>query len=340
MSHPSDAAGQSPAPPAPPRTDHPSHLSDDDLVHRVRQLVRASNEVTADLVVHLAEVDARKLFADQAYSSMFAWCVGELGLSEKATYKRIAAARHARRFPRLADELARGRLHLSGIVLIGPHLTETNAGELIEAACGKSCQRIEQLLADRSPRPDAPTRIRKLPAPARPAPPVSGAPPPAVTAPPPPITSTADPPAEPAGPALRQERQDRIEPLGAARYKVQFTASQELVDKLKQAQALLSHRVPDGDLSQVLDQALSLLNERLLKERFAIGADGGSEHDDVAGDPSSAPVSRFGGSRHIPNAIKREVVRRDGLRCTFVDSDGRRCEQTHFLEFHHRVPWG
>ena len=72
--------------------DHPSRLSDDDLVHRVRQLVCASNEVTADLVVHLGEVDIRKLFADQAYSSMFAWCVGELGLSEKATYKRITAA--------------------------------------------------------------------------------------------------------------------------------------------------------------------------------------------------------------------------------------------------------
>lgn len=202
--------------------DHPSRLSDDDLVHRVRQLVCASNEVTADLVVHLGEVDIRKLFADQAYSSMFAWCVGELGLSEKATYKRITAARHARRFPRLAEELSRGMLHLSGIVLIGPHLTDANADELIEAVRGKSCQRIEQYLADRSPRPAPPARIRKLPAPARPtspapAAPPPAAPPPAAMAPAPPTAPTTDPPAAPAGPAPRQQPQDRIEPLGAAR---------------------------------------------------------------------------------------------------------------------------
>ena len=152
--------------------------------------------------------------------------------------------------------------------------------------------------------------------------------------------------------------------LRAAPYKVQFTASRELVDKLKQAQALLSHRIPDGDLTQVLAQALTLLNECLLKKRFALRSVedtdncGQAETTTVpaastppaasiapaastppAASPPVASTTSSGRSRHIPNAIKREVAGRDGLRCAFVDADGHRCEETRFLEFHHRHPW-
>jgi hypothetical protein len=70
-------------------------------------------------------------------------------------------------------------------------------------------------------------------------------------------------PAAPAG------SRARVAPLGEARYKVQFTANQSWLDKLRQAQALLSHRVPDGDVAEVLERGLTLLCERLMKERFA-----------------------------------------------------------------------
>ena len=40
-------------------------------------------------------------------------------------------------------------------------------------------------------------------------------------------------------------------------------------------------------------------------------------------------------SRHIPDAIKREVYERDGGRCTFTDEHGGRCGETGALEFDH-----
>jgi 5-methylcytosine-specific restriction endonuclease McrA len=44
-------------------------------------------------------------------------------------------------------------------------------------------------------------------------------------------------------------------------------------------------------------------------------------------------------SRHIPNAVKREVWRRDRRQCAFVSADGRRCGERAFLELHHVHPY-
>ena len=38
------------------------------------------------------------------------------------------------------------------------------------------------------------------------------------------------------------------------------TASQELHDKLRQAQDLLRHRIPNGDLAGIVERALDLLS--------------------------------------------------------------------------------
>ena len=45
-------------------------------------------------------------------------------------------------------------------------------------------------------------------------------------------------------------------------------------------------------------------------------------------------------SRYIPTSVRREIYERDGHRCTFQSSDGKRCSETRFLEFDHVItPW-
>ena len=58
-------------------------------------------------------------------------------------------------------------------------------------------------------------------------------------------------------------------PLSPARYKVQFTASAELHDKLERLQALMRSEVPDGDLSLIIEQAVTEKLERLEAKRYA-----------------------------------------------------------------------
>ena len=131
-------------------------LSNADLLDRLNQLVASDNDLTAQLVAHIGEVDARKLYTGAACPSMFSYCTDRLGLSESAAYKRIAAARAARFHPILLDALSAGRLHLTAIAMIARHLTDDNHQELIDAASGLSKRALERLLAGRSPKPDAP----------------------------------------------------------------------------------------------------------------------------------------------------------------------------------------
>jgi hypothetical protein len=141
-----------------------THLSDQTLLAELAVLVTADRHTTAALLAHLAEVDARALYLPAACSSMHGYCVRVLHLAEDVAFKRIRAARAARRFPRIFSAIADGRLHVSGVVLLAPHLTDDNADELLAAAEHKSKAELEILLARRCPRPDVPTQLEPAPA--------------------------------------------------------------------------------------------------------------------------------------------------------------------------------
>src|SRR5262245_43626824 len=104
----------------------PTHLSDADLLSALIRCAADERGSTARLVTHLAEVDRRELHRASGYGSLFAYCCGELKLSEGATYNRIEAARTARRFPVVLDRLADGSLTLANLRLLSRHLTAEN----------------------------------------------------------------------------------------------------------------------------------------------------------------------------------------------------------------------
>jgi hypothetical protein len=133
------------------------------LLDRLAELMRQSRRVEADIVAHMAEVEERRVFAREAFPSMFAYCMDVLHLSEAEAYLRIAAARASRKHPILLTMLADGRLHLTGIALLAPHLTCENRDGLLERATHRSKLQIEKLIAEIAPRPDVPVMVRKLP---------------------------------------------------------------------------------------------------------------------------------------------------------------------------------
>jgi len=79
------------------KIDELKSLSDDELLHRVSDSLAQSRRVEWVLVAHIAEVDARRLFARETWPSMIQYCIGALHLSEGEGYRRIAAARMSRR---------------------------------------------------------------------------------------------------------------------------------------------------------------------------------------------------------------------------------------------------
>jgi hypothetical protein len=165
---------------------------------------------------------------------------------EAEAYLRITAGRAAREHPVLLAMLADGRLHLSGIAKLAPHLAPENRDELLRRACHRSKREIEVLLAELFPRPDVPTLVRKLPVrrPSAPAP-----------------TAPSEPQLRPNGVAQPRVPAPApvflVEPLAPARYKVQFTASAELQDKLERLRSLTRSQVPDGDLATIIERSAS-----------------------------------------------------------------------------------
>ncbi len=295
----------------------PADLSDQDLLARTLQLAAEERQATALLIAHLAELDARRLYLAEGYSSLFAYCTQVLQLSEHAAYGRIETARAARRFPLLLEMLGEGSVTLTTVGLLAPHLTAENHGDLLDRARGKSKRAVEELIAELHPEPIVPAVVRRLPAAGRhpaSAPLLNGAR--AGSPAPSPAPLAAPPPGQPA----------TVAPLAPARYKVQFTARAETYAKLRLAQDLLRHQIPDGDLDQILSRALTALLEDLARQKFAATGRPRGGHP-------AAP-----GARHIPAEVKRAVWLRDGGRCAFVGASGRRCTATGFLEFHHVQP--
>lgn len=138
-------------------------LSDDALTERLRDVARLEFGATAQLVAHLAEFDARRLYLRAGCASLYIYCTSELHLSEHAAYGRISAARSARRWPLILDYLADGRVTLTAIVLLGPHLSGPNHRELLDAVTHRPRRWIEEWLAERRPAPPVDDRIRRLP---------------------------------------------------------------------------------------------------------------------------------------------------------------------------------
>jgi len=139
-----------------------SHLSDQTLLRDLAALVQRDRVTTAELLAHIAEVDARRLWAPAGHPSMQAYCVEELHLSEDSARRRIHAANTARRVPAMLPALADGRLNLSAVIQLAPWISPQNAAELIGAARHKTKSEIEQLIADRFPRLDVPSTLQAI----------------------------------------------------------------------------------------------------------------------------------------------------------------------------------
>ena len=272
---------------------------------------------TADFLRLIAEFDALRLYAPAGYSSMHAFCVGELHMCEESAYKRIQSARAARRFPQLLAALAEGRLHLSAVFLLAPHLTPENVDELVTSATHKTIRAIRDLITRRLVGPEPSLGLMARPGAVVA---IEGADSGAVRSTPQLETFPVRPKPSKVGQSLVAQWVDPT-----LRADVHCTVDRQRLD---QARALLSHCIPSGDLGQVFDRALAAVIREEEKRKFASTTR-----------PRGRGARRSStNERHIPAHLRREVWAHDGGRCTFVGANGHRCGERRFLEFDHVRP--
>ena len=299
-------------------------MTNDALIAETKRVAELERRSTAQLLTLLIESERRALHLTLGYSSMFSYCTRGLLLSEQAAFKRITAARAAKRYPVILRRLADGELTLSSVRILAPHLTEENADSLLEAARRKSSREVEQLIATAHPQPDIPPSIRSLPVPTAAHATCQTHVPGLLDVEPgdAPLSSPVSMLPSPPDTVARA----MVAPIAPRRYLLRVTVGQETHDKLQRTRALLRHTVPDGDLAVILDRALTLLLREAERTKWAATA-------------HPRPSRRASGrSRYVPASIRRAVWLRDAGCCAFVGPDGR-CSESGFLEFHHVVPF-
>ena len=333
-----------------------SGLSDRDLLCRVKALVQKERATTLEILVHLNEVERRKLHLSLGYPSLFEYCTRHLGYSSSAAGRRIHAARCVRDFPEVYGLLEKNDVTLITVSLVASILNKTNKDDLLGRIRRRSQREVEAIVAAYRP----PVKFRDL------ARPVCVA----VTEPQHkapvnsgqlcPITPSAGSEISPnvaASTAGGQSRTTReaVE-FGSSgmniqtvlpqhpsvrlerRLLIQFLASPAFMRKFEEARSLLSNT--PGKLSYetvletALDEFLAHHSPRRKRER--------REKRKRVPKPQrqlKKPVIQAERPRRIPAAIRDAVFTRDKGRCTFKGATGEHCDSTRALQIDHIVPF-
>ena len=127
-------------------------VSDSRLLSRTRKLSERERETVLSILVHLIEIDRRRLYLPLGYSSLFDLCQKELKYSESVAGRRIAVVRCIRRFPRAYRALSSGKVNMTNLARIAGIMTDENEKELLRSIVGATNKQVDHLVGRHRPR--------------------------------------------------------------------------------------------------------------------------------------------------------------------------------------------
>src|ERR1700686_632901 len=276
------------------------------------RLVRRERHLAVQFVVELAGFAKRELYRELGYTSLFYYCVRQLGLSKSSAFRRSEAARLIARFPVIADRLAQGRLSIRALVELRGGLTEEKHAGVLTRAEGRSQEEAQLLAVEYRPKPVPRDVVRALPMPPGASAPSSpaGSSPAGSSAPSAQPAPLGGGDLVPAGTRVPPLPPEVVKPLTPELRRLNVTVTADFIDELEQVRVALSHQCPDGNFEQVVREAFKLVLERDRKRKALTDRPR----------PQSEPGEN---DRYIPAAVKRTVWERDQGRCTWLMGDGK-----------------
>lgn len=91
------------------------YLTDQQLLNDTKTLVKEERKATAALLHYLKEIEARKLYSELRYPSLFKYLIEELGYSAAAAMRRIEASKLLAEIPELQSKIEEGTITLTNI---------------------------------------------------------------------------------------------------------------------------------------------------------------------------------------------------------------------------------
>lgn len=147
------------------------HLTDGQLQLDIKKLVQNERTLLTQILYHLKEIEARKLFSSFGYSSLFEYACQELKYSSDQAFRRIQAMRLLREIPEAAQKIDSGELSLSNINQAQKYFKQANIvskfekTELLQKLCDKSVREAQKEIFKLAPLSALPAETKKQVAP-------------------------------------------------------------------------------------------------------------------------------------------------------------------------------
>ena len=281
-----------------PITTTVSGLSDRHLVQQLKKLTAVEHQLEVVVIDHLRELDRRRLYLSQGFSSLFDYATRELGYSEAAAWRRIKAMRLCGEVEGARERMRDGSLTLNSAALL-QNAFDRQERRRKQSGGGRGTQAGVRSAAapNGSARgTDNPTREPGAPAQER----ERAAEPPAA-----PVLDASARQAlveEASGKSTRQVENllagvdpelaapaDRIRPLGAGRWELKAMIDDDCRRGLEQLKGLLSHVDPHMTFGQIVARAVKEAVERHDPARPPRGRRTGRRAEASGADETSAP---------------------------------------------------
>ena len=303
-----------------------------------------------DLVEFLRKVDAldrERGYCEFNCGSTWEYLTKVWHLCEGTASARTTAMRLLRRFPRLEAELASGRLNPTQLLVLAPVLTPANFDELVGKAAWLSKRKTLEVVVAIQPRVVPADGVRRLPrassldaatatatvtdtvaasitdvaaVPVQ----VNSQHPDVVTAA---LVLTA-PVSPPSSVALRRPDRGSIEPVAKDTFQFRAHMDDETKRLFDQLAEVVSHAIPDRAPAKLLAMMVRDSLEAQKRKR-------GLLRPKHARKPRPARAPTPGIRQPVAAEVRRQVLERDGNRCTITSHDGERCPVTEGLEMEH-----
>ena len=129
--------------------------------------------------------------------------------------------------------------------------------------------------------------------------------------------------------------QEKIRPVALELSELKVAIDRKTEDNLSALKDILSQKLGKAaTLADVISWLAQEMREKCDPVKRAERGKGKADSEKRKESVSLGNTKR----QKIRAGVKHQVVRRDGMQCTFVSQDGRRCEAVRWLHLHHVVP--
>ncbi len=252
------------------------------------------------------EFDKRQLHLSLGYSGLFPYLVKVHNFSESSAYRYTQVVKVAKVFPTVIDDLKEGRISLSYLAKVSKQLlasdfTFTEKVEMLDRLKGVTKKEVERIIAP---------KVKELPKER--------------------VQTLVFEEQPEKNPPPQKKRQAKV-----FMKTLTFTVKESTYKKLERAKEVLSTKYPKGALtSEVFEEALELLLEKKCPQRKEQRIKKRAVKEPI----KKAAKKTISQRKALPAKVKREVLKRDNHRCSYVSTDGKVCGSTHNLHFDHVKP--